>query len=258
MTCALCDRLLYVSATLIIYSATPMSFPPSQDPRRRRIPAAGAGFSPSGRRTAMGYWIPLALTVGVATLGIAAWIWSERNDDDEDDYPPRDDGYGGDGFRGPGPSPGPGPGDVPPVGPGMEYGVSTGTDIRGEDEASVMARMQGALRRTPSPQQIFEGASRRVAAGVAAAGAFMGGGLTSIREEDRGDFEDHSRWSEEMQSRATERAASMSGALPTRGPVTTQPPFDKKKKTVAIVVSSESRAESDDFGSEHVVCYPTI
>ena len=235
-----------------------MSFPP-QDPRRRRIPAAGAGFSPTGRRTAMGYWVPLAMTVGVATLAIAAWIWSERNDDDEGDYPPpRDDGYGRDGF------PGPGPEDVPPIAPpggvyGGEYGVTTGPDIpRDEDEASMMARMQGALRRTPSPQQIFDGASRKVAAGVAAAGAFMGGALTSIREEDRGDFEDHSRWSEEVQSRAAERSqatASMSGAQPTRGPVTTQPPFDKKRKTVAIVVSSEARADSEGFGSEHAVCY---
>lgn len=31
----------------------------------------------------MGYWVPLALTVGIATIGIAAWIWSERSDDDD-------------------------------------------------------------------------------------------------------------------------------------------------------------------------------
>lgn len=225
-----------------------MSFP--QDPRRRRIPA-GAGFSPSGRRTALGYWVPLALTVGVATLGIAAWIWCERNDDEDDEYP-RDDGDRRDGFRGPGP-------EVPPVGPGAEYAATTATnlrDLRDEDEASMMARMQGALRRTPSPQQIFDGASRRISAGMAAAGALVGGALTSIREEERGDFEDHSRWSEEVQSRANERsqqaAASMSGALP-GAHITT--PFDKRKKTVAIVLSSVSQNDTEDSSSQHAVGY---
>lgn len=220
-----------------------MSFAP-QDPRRRRMPN-GAGFSPSGRRTALGYWVPLALTVGVATLGIAAWIWSERNDDDEDDYP-RDDGDRHDGFRAPAP-------DVFPVGPGADYAVATAADIRGEDEASVVARMQGALRRTPSPQQIFDGASRRITAGMAAAGALVGGALTSIREEERGDFEDHSRWSEEVRSRATERsqqaAASMSGALP-GAPV---PFFDKRKRAVAIVLSSVSQSDIEDSSSQHAV-----
>lgn len=219
-----------------------MSFPP-QDPRRRRIPT-GAGFSPSGRRTALGYWVPLALTVGVATLGIAAWIWSERNDDDDDDYP-RDDGDRRDGFRGLGP-------EAPPVGPGAEYAPATAPHLRDEDEASMMARMQGALRRTPSPQQIFDGASRRITAGVAAAGALVGGALTSIREEERGDFEDHSRWSEEVRSRANERSQSMGGALPS-APVATS--FDKRKKTVAIVLSSVSQSDTEDFSSQHAVGY---
>jgi hypothetical protein len=115
--------------------------------------------------------------------------------------------------------------------------------------------MQGALRRTPSPQQIFDGASRKVAAGVTAAGAFVGNALTSIREENRGDFEDHSRWSEEAQSRAIggQQTPTMSGALPNRGPVSGQHPIDKKKKTVVIVVSSLSPADSDEFASEHAV-----
>lgn len=222
-----------------------MSFPPSRDPRRRPI-AAGAGFSPSGRRTALGYWVPLAMTVGLATLGVVAWIWSERNesdDDDDGDYP-RDGDPRHDGFH----APGPGAEGYAPVGPDGEF-----VDVRGEDEASVMARMQGALRRTPSPQQLFDGASKRVVAGVAAAGALMGGRLTSIREEDRGDFEDHSRWSEEVRSRTNERsqqaAASMSGALPTRAPVVAQ-----RKKTVAIIVSSvSSHGDTEDYNSEHAV-----
>lgn len=232
-----------------------MSFP--QDPRRRRG-GAGTGFSSTGGRTAMGYWIPLALTAGIATISIAAWIWSERNDDDDDEDHP----HGQDGNY------------PPPVGPGSDYpppSYATGDYARSAGVEAIpgdvpydhgmMARMQGALRRTPSPQQIFDGASKRVVAGVTAAGAFVGGALTSIREDNKGegDFEDHSRWSEEAQSRAHERSQqstitpTMSGGLPSRPATTGQSSFDKKKKTVAIVVSSLSSADSDEFASEHAV-----
>ncbi|KAJ5642435.1 hypothetical protein N7490_006435 [Penicillium lividum] len=226
-----------------------MTFP--QDGRGRR--GAGTGFSSTGRRTAMGYYIPLALTVGVAALSVAAWIWSERHDDD--DHP--DDGE--DHHRPPQP-PGATGGDFPP--PAYDTGAyarDVGTNVAPGDaqyDPGLMARMQGALRRTPSPQQIFDGASRKVVAGVAAAGQFVGGALTSIREENRGDFEDHTRWSEEAQSRANERSQqttsmpTMSGALPGRAPG--QQSFDKKKKkTVVIVVSSLTPSDSDDFATEH-------
>jgi hypothetical protein len=228
-----------------------MSFP--QDPRGRRG-GAGAGFSATGRRTAMGYWLPLALTVGVATISVAAWIWSERNDDDDEDDRP---------YEGENPYPPPGPpgtDDIPPPSYASEgYARSTGAE--GPSDArydpSFMARMQGALRRTPSPQQIFDGASRRVVAGVTAAGALVGGALTSIREEDRGDFEDHTRWSEEAAARNVTGqpgvAPTMSGAIPTRGLVAGQHSGDKRKKTVAVVLSSVSPADSDEFASEHAV-----
>ncbi|EAW07184.1 uncharacterized protein ACLA_018880 [Aspergillus clavatus NRRL 1] len=232
-----------------------MSFPYSQDGRRRRI-GAGTGFSSSGRRTVLGYWVPLALTVGIATVGVAAWIWSERSDDDDGDennnnhegeYPLDDDRH-----------PPPGADGIPSAGIDGAYARSTATDFQGDD-VGMMARMQGALRRTPSPQQIFDGASRRVAAGVAAAGAFMGSALTSIREEDRGDFEDHSRWSEEVRSRANDRAGqpaaaapAVSGAIPTRSAASGPSAPEKRKKTVAIVVSSVlSNHDDEDFASEH-------
>lgn len=201
----------------------------------------------------MGYWLPLALTAGIATISIAAWIWSERNDDEDEDDRPHGDGR---------PYP-------PPVGPGSDYppppSYATGDYARSAGaeplpgdasyDHSMMARMQGALRRTPSPQQIFDGASKRVVAGVTAAGAFVGGALTSIREDNKGegDFEDHSRWSEEAQTRAHERSQqtaitpTMSGGLPSR-PANTG---SKDKKVVAIVVSSVSSADSDEFSSEH-------
>ncbi|KAJ5682959.1 hypothetical protein N7462_006124 [Penicillium macrosclerotiorum] len=211
-----------------------MSFP--QDPRRRRG-GAGTGFSSTGRRTAMGYWIPLALTTTktIAPMMGETAITPPPPGSVSSGYPP------------------------PPYGAG-EYTRGAGTEAMPGDnpyDPSFMGRMQGALRRTPSPQQIFDGASRRVMAGVTAAGAYVGGALTSIREENRGDFEDHTRWSEEARSRATERgqqtptAPTMSGALPSRGPATGQHAIDKKKKTVAIVVSSLSPADSDGFASEH-------
>ncbi|OJK04575.1 hypothetical protein ASPACDRAFT_1851553 [Aspergillus aculeatus ATCC 16872] len=227
-----------------------MSFPYSQDARRRRV-GAGTGFSSSGRRTVLGYWVPLALTVGIATVGIAAWIWSERSedDDDENDRDRRRD-------EEPFPAPGPGS-EAYPAGGDYEgmYARSTATDVHGghPEDASMMARMQGALRRTPSPQQILDGASKRVAAGMAAAGAFVGGALTSIREEDRGDFEDHSRWSEEVESRANQREQPARAAPTTReavsGPILTD---KKKRKTIAIVVSSETpRVDPEEIISQH-------
>lgn len=176
----------------------------------------------------MGYWVPLALTVGVAAISIAAWIWSERNDDEEDG------GYGRDDTEG--------ERDVPPGEAGAEYARTTATDTR-QDDSSVIARMQGALRRTPSPQQIFDGASRRVVAGMAAAGAMVGGALGSIREEGRGDFEDHTRWSEEADSRA--RNAAQNSVLSSRGAA-----GSSRKKTVAIVVSSvSSQDDTEDLVS---------
>ncbi|KAJ5614806.1 hypothetical protein N7528_008460 [Penicillium herquei] len=228
-----------------------MSFP--QDPRRRRG-GAGTGFSSTGRRTALGYYIPLALTVGVAAVSIAAWVWSERHEDDDEDDRPHGEA------EGPYPPPPGPPGSnypPPPYGsaPG-NYARDIGSEVTPGDasyDPSFMARMQGALRRTPSPQQIFDGASRKVVAGVAAAGQFVGGALTSIREENRGDFEDHTRWSEEAQSRSNERSQpvepTMSGALP--GRAAGQHSFEKKKKTVVIVVSSLTPSDSDDFASEH-------
>ncbi|RAH79834.1 hypothetical protein BO86DRAFT_342644 [Aspergillus japonicus CBS 114.51] len=226
-----------------------MSFPYSQDARRRRV-GAGTGFSSSGRRTVLGYWVPLALTVGIATVGIAAWIWSERSEDDDDDNDRdrrRDDE----------PFPAPGPGsEAYPAGGDYEgmYARSTATDVHGghPEDASMMARMQGALRRTPSPQQILDGASKRVAAGMAAAGAFVGGALTSIREEDRGDFEDHSRWSEEVESRANRREQPARAASTTREAVSGPAPTDKRRKTIAIVVSSETpRVDPEEIISQH-------
>jgi len=193
----------------------------------------------------------LALTVTVATVGIVAWIWSERQDDDDDDDQPRS--------HPPGPDPGPsrpdygrnpdgtirtGPPSYADVRPGE---VAYGTAPRQDESQGYMARMSGALRRTPSPQQFMEGASRTVVAGVAAAGAVVGSALSSIREEDKNAYKDHKTWSEEAEARAPGasppppsgiemRSVSEAGVAETpRVPV-----GNGRRKTVAIVVSADT------------------
>ncbi|KAG9671676.1 hypothetical protein KCU99_g2971, partial [Aureobasidium melanogenum] len=42
-------------------------------------------------RSALGYWLPLVVTVTIATAGLAAWIWSERHQDDDHDNDRHDD-----------------------------------------------------------------------------------------------------------------------------------------------------------------------
>ena len=228
-----------------------MSFSYDRYETQRRRQTYGA----SSRRTALGYWVPLALTVTVATIGLAAWIWSERKDGDDDEYDRWGDRP---------PKPPPGYGDPRPG----ETVYARGAESAQVEDASVMARMSGALRRTPSPQQLFDGASRRVVAGVAAAGAVVGGALSSIKEEDKRDFEDHSRWSEEAESRNETRITreeiilrdaerSSTNAPPSRQIVEAARLGDKRK-AVAIVVSAETRhhGPTDDdvaYHQEHAV-----
>lgn len=197
--------------------------------RRRR--AGPTGFSTTGNRTALGYWVPLAVTVTVATIGLAAWVWSERSDStDEDEDRERDRET-------------------------EERGQITLEDSDDSSDAIARAqaedpgmftRVHGALRRTPSPQQIFDGASRRVIAGVTAAGAAVGGALGSIREEGgrsgNRDFEDHSRWAEPAGPQDVSRGPAMG------------PP--SKRQSVAIVVSAVpggSESASIEDLSEHAV-----
>ncbi|KAF2466303.1 uncharacterized protein BDR25DRAFT_293701 [Lindgomyces ingoldianus] len=193
----------------------------------------------SNRRTTFGYWVPLVLTVTVATAGFAAWVWSERRDDD-DSSDDADLSYGEDAD-------------------GKRPAGARDTQSEGAThEESLMARVHGVVRRTPSPQQLFDTVSKKTAAGVAAAGAAVGGVLASIREEDKDDFGDHSRWSEEAalrrnvaaqssQSASAADAQSRSFAASVRG----GPQAGVRRKTVAIVVSAESTMDNphDDDGS---------
>lgn len=198
------------------------------EPQRRQT------YGPSTRRSALGYWVPLAVTVTIATVGLATWIWSERRDDESDDNDRRK-------------------GASPPHESIPEFGTQrsshmsqTGADkgTHGEEEG-VFTRMTRGLLRTPSPQHILDG----VVAGVAAAGAAVGGALSTIREEDKRDFEDHSRWSEEAESRggaAQPREKPRPGGQASEPTSTTRSfgqPGGKsgvKRKTVAIVISAHT------------------
>ena len=240
-------------------------------------------YGPSTRRTAWGYWLPLAVTVTVATAGLVAWVWNERRDDDDDDLAYRPPGQAGPPPPGPGyanaappsgygpPPPGYGS-DPPPVFQGPPPGFEgpppaqgpfpPGPDGRGAEEQSIAARMSGALRRTPSPQQIFDGARRNVVAGVTAAGAAVGGALSSITEEGKGGYEDHSRWSEEADSQQGEPSRKgpelrdLEGSTSSRQTTQSTIKASGKRKTVAIVVSAETNyehSEGAEYHQEHAV-----
>ena len=213
-------------------------------------------------RSYLGYWLPFALTATVATVGIVAWIWNERRDGEESDHdydrderPTGDrDAQGPPSYQGVGPS-GPGISDLPTR--AVEEGPVT----------NVMNRVSGAIRRTPSPQQLLDGASKRVAAGVAAAGAVVGGALSSIREEstNREGYEDHSRWSEEAELHKRSgrppplddgaRAGGLSSGAASHGrTASTQYQSAARRKTVAVVVSADVAARlSDDEHHEDAV-----
>jgi hypothetical protein len=170
-------------------------------------------------------WIPLVVTATAATLGLAAWIWNERrSDDDDDSYDEGRDDH-------------------------EDASTVTYSDRRGkaEDDGSggVVALMSGALRRTPSPQQLFDGASKKVAAGVAAAGTAVGGVLSSIREEEKDDFADHSRWSEEANvRRSAEGRVLEQGSRQVAGPSMQTFPSVKETDTTSVAPGATSTADA--------------
>ena len=245
---------------------------------RRRTTAGGGGgasFGYSGGRSTFGYWIPLALTLTAATAGVVAWIWSERQDDEEytteeEHLPggipppgyasmsgglppgPGPSGFQGPpgsmgppsqgGFQGPPPGPmgppgsfqGPPPGSFgppsqggfqgpPSMGPPAQGGFrdvtsssfqetsqntseehtarSSGVEV--QDDTTIMGRISNVVKRAPSPSTSYGWATDKVAAGVAAAGAMIGGSLGAIREGSQDNYEDHERWNEEAEIKET-------------------------------------------------------
>ncbi|UZP34131.1 hypothetical protein NXS19_001947 [Fusarium pseudograminearum] len=116
--------------------------------------------SSRSRRGVWSHWVPLAVTLTVATVGVAAWVWSQRKDTEEED----DNGLdysnharGGDhqayGSRDVGSRDIQGP-EKPPRPDGQSHGIAhANEDATGGGWGS---RVTGALRRTPSPQQFFD------------------------------------------------------------------------------------------------------
>ncbi|KAH9896354.1 hypothetical protein F4778DRAFT_746099 [Xylariomycetidae sp. FL2044] len=199
--------------------------------------------SRSRRRGVWAHWVPLVVTVTVATVGVAAWAWSQRNNEDEEsDVSAADLDYDNADY-----------GENPAYGASRETHQkqsSTHPDYPRDDvsygvgdihpEASGLSagwgsQMSGALRRTPSPQQLLSNAGKSVAAGVAGVGAVVGSALAAIREEDKNAYADHETWSEEAEARREKPSVQ---------------PKDpsKRRKTVAIVVSADTHL--DDFDED--------
>lgn len=220
--------------------------------------------SSSRRRGVWSHWIPLVVTVAVATAGIAAWALSQRNSstDDEDeqaalaaqhesglDYDNADYGdnppygassivmgnSGGEGKR---------QGGAGSISTGVDTGAPgerKGGASSGEAVKKWAPSVQEVLRRTPSPQQILSGAGKTVAAGVAGVAGAVGSALVGSSAKPA--FDDHATWSEEADAKAKTKAAdgARSGG---------------KRKVVAVVVSADTKdtgyTDADGF-HEHAV-----
>ena len=201
--------------------------------------------------------MPLVFTVTVATAGLAAWVWSERRDDEDESSEDDNLSYGEETER----KTRRGGNNNAPLNPdnaGLSQGVVHQDDL--------MSRVQGVIRRTPSPQQVFDTVSKKTAAGWAAAGA----ALASIREEDKDDYGDHNRWSEEAAIRRNVEAQSAQSASAVDeqskafvASVRSGVNVGGKRKTVVLVVSAESLMDVHDdngsYRSENAVCvFPYI
>ncbi|KAM5361749.1 hypothetical protein ACJZ2D_012922 [Fusarium nematophilum] len=195
------------------------------------------------------HWVPLAVTLTVATVGVAAWVWSQRKDeDDEDEHVSGLDydnqAYGGDsqayGSRDIGSRDAKAP-EKPPRPEEESHGIAPADDDEAVGSGGWGARMSGALRRTPSPQQFFDSTGKTVAAGVAAASAAMGKALASIREEDKSPYGETNPWSEEADAKKE------------RAPATAPSPLigGKRRKTVAVVVSADTQAAPNEEDAFH-------
>ncbi|KAI2784159.1 hypothetical protein F4815DRAFT_271031 [Daldinia loculata] len=190
--------------------------------------------SRSRRRGVWGHWVPIVVTLTVATVGVAAWAWSQRSnerEDEESDVEPADLDYENADY-----------GENPP------YGATSRPSTRPDDvghgageihpEASGVSAGWGS-RRTPSPHRFFSSASKTVAAGVAGVGAAVGSALAAIRDDDKDAYADHETWSEEAEARKEK-------------PAPPQPrDSTRRRKTVAIVVSANTNTNDLDAEGFH-------
>ena len=282
--------------------------------RRRYAPPPPPSRGSSSHHSVLGYWIPLVVTGTLAIGGLAAWIWSERSEHDDDDYPqdkpPRPQTGVGQPYPTQGSQPYPGApppdqqyhgpppgqtGPAPPPPPGGEassYYNTTTTESRSvnvqqsesqQDESTWYGRMTGAIKRTPSPQNLFDSATRQVTAGMAAAGAALGSIMETGEEsdeqyadrrvkksresrkektEEREGFSDHERWSEEAdeRQRVTVVDAESNRRADTARSLRDDKGKSRAKKAVAVVVSADTHDNVEDenagYMTEHAVSRP--
>lgn len=199
---------------------------------RRRRHLYGSG--PPTRRSTLSYWIPLVLTVTVATAGLVAWIWSERQDNDSESQTPDDDEHNTD--------------IIDYINNDVDASRSESEEGDGvsaveEEEDGIFARVSGAVRRSTSSQDVFDNAGQRIVAGLPAAGAAMGLARTRDSNNESG-FSDHERWSEEVDAKRVDTARNTGGV----GKFAVKE-LQKKRKTVAVVVSAEDVGD-DGVGEE--------
>lgn len=260
---------------------------------RSRRPLYAPPPSPPSRHqhSVLGYWVPLITVSTIALGGLAAWIWSERsNDDDEflEGKPPRPSSSPPRPYPGPEPYAGPAgssfQGSVQAAGP--QGGTSAGGEAssyftadsasreQGQEDSSWLGQVRGAMRRTPSPQQFFDSASKQLGGAVAAAGAALGSimeeekpdttrkankiAATRERREDREGFSDHERWSEEAEEKLKLGGGPVEVETAKRAEMALKrDDKTKTKKTVALVVSGDVdvgfEEDGESFNTEHTV-----
>lgn len=156
-----------------------------------------------------------------------------------------------------------------------------------QQDATWYGRVSGAIKRTPSPQQFFDSATRQVTAGMAAAGAALGSIMEGSDEENdsrrvrrtqrssgrdgkaEDGFSDHERWSEEADERQRATASAVEAESERRAD-SARTARDAKgrrsaKKAVAIVVSAELNSDigyntttTAEFTTEHAVSLPNL
>ena len=172
-------------------------------------------------RSALGYWLPLAVTVTIATAGLAAWIWSERQHDDDDDDNDRHEDTEDDTY---------------------DHPIDYPEDIPHSREQTIDSSDQGFLSRvtgrTPSPQQFLDSAGQRIRSAVGLSNSSAAG-----RPEERGDpaFSDNEHWNEEAETKRSQRATSSSHAT------------SKPKRTVVVVLNGEEPEDGSIHNNEHAV-----
>ena len=173
-------------------------------------------------RSALGYWLPLVVTVTIATAGLAAWIWSERQHDNDDDDNDRQDDTEDDTYDH--------PLDYPEDIPEMREQAPDSSDH------GFLSRVAG---RTPSPQRFFDNAGQRIRSAVGLSGSGAAG-----KQEERGDpaFSDNEHWNEEAETKRSQRATSSSHAV-----------NNKSKRTVVIVLNGDESEDAPINDTEHAV-----